>query len=84
MALVILLVFKLTRSAATGDPSIQTRGIKAQTKINSLVTAAHVVLILAYTGLSILIYNVPRFDGADSTNVAVYRVTTAWGLFGGL
>ena len=83
MALVIMLVFKLTRSAATGHDSIQTRGIKAQTKMNTLVTVAHVALILAFTVLSILLFNVPRTSGVDGSTVLAYRVDTAWTLFGG-
>ncbi len=74
MALVIMLVFKLTRSAATGHDSIQTRGIKAQTKMNTLVTVAHVALILAFTVLSILKYNVSRTNGNDGISVLEYRV----------
>ncbi len=58
-------------------------GLKAQTKMNTLITVAHIALIFAYTGLSILKYNVPRTDGADGNNVLKYRVDTAWVLFGG-
>ncbi len=74
MALVIHLVFKLTRYVSTGHNSIQTKDIKAQTKMNTLVTVAHVALILAYTGLSILFYNVPRTNGTEGTSVLVNRV----------
>jgi hypothetical protein len=83
MGLVIILALKLTRSATTGHDSIQTTEIKALTKINTLVTLAHVLLILVYTVLSILKFNVPRSDGSDGNTVALYRVDTAWVLFGG-
>lgn len=51
--------------------------------MNILVTGAHVVLILAYTVLNIMRFNVSRFDGGDGDNAAKYRVETAWVLFGG-
>ncbi len=83
MALVIQFVFKLTRSAATGYTSIKTLGIKAQTKINTLVTVAHVAVILAYTGLSIMHFNGPPEEGVGANLVLKFRVITAWTMFGG-
>jgi hypothetical protein len=84
MALVVLLVHKITRATATGHTTVQTRGIKGQERMNTLVTGVHIVLILVYTVISILKYNVPRFDGVDGDSVAYYRVLTAWLMFGGI
>ncbi len=51
--------------------------------MNTLITVAHVALILAYTGLSIMHFNVPRTDGTDKNLALEFRVETAWTLFGG-
>ncbi len=51
--------------------------------MNTLVTVAHVALIFAYTGLSILHYNVHLTDGVDVYSVLMYRVEIAWLIFGG-
>lgn len=83
MALVIRLVFKLTHSTTTGHDSIQTIGIKAQTKMNTLVTGAHIVLTFFYTGLSILHFNVPQTDGTSGNPVTYWIVFIAWTLFCG-
>jgi hypothetical protein len=83
MGLVILLVHKLTRATTTGHTSIQTICIKRHTRINTLVTGVHIVLILVYTVISIVIFNVPRLNGVEGESVAGYTILTAWVLCGG-
>ena len=58
--------------------------VDRQRKLNQSVTFAHIALILGYTVVSILSFNVKRFSGqGEKPNAGVYRAATWWSLFGG-
>jgi hypothetical protein len=57
--LVLRLLKKLTDPVIFGRETLD-KGIK----LNQAVTASHICLIISYTVISLLRYNVPRTDGA--------------------
>jgi hypothetical protein len=52
--------------------------------MNTLVTSVHVILILAYTVLSVLTDNVGLFNGQSGYTVSFYTCATAWTFCGAL
>lgn len=52
--------------------------------MNTFVTMAHVSLVLIFTVIAFMSYNLTHFNGVDGYTVAAYRLYTAWIFFGGL
>ena len=57
--------------------------VQTQLKINRFVTLSHIILVLLYTLLCLLHFNVPATAGKYS-KVAEYRVKSAWTFVGGV
>jgi hypothetical protein len=80
MVLIIRFVRKLTQPAGTAFEAIKTEAAQEQRQMHTLVTSIHVTLILLYTVLSVIAFNV--YSASES--VAAYRFSTAWFFFGGI
>lgn len=79
MILVLRIVLKVSKPSIFGANKI-----KSQVETNRFVTSVHLVLVLLYTILSILYFNVAATDGTNVSNFVDYRVSSVWTFVGGI
>jgi hypothetical protein len=76
----VLIVRKLTRPVVPAFGFIINEGVSEERQLHSLVISTHVILILVYTVLSVLFFNVYSVDNTDASG----GVDTAWFFLGGI
>jgi hypothetical protein len=58
--------------------------MRKERSLNLLVTTVHIAVLLGFTVVAILMFNVSVTDGTESVNAVQFRVQSVWTLLSGV